>query len=70
MIELLKTIGTEIISAIIGLIIGGLGGGAIGYKIASKNKANQIQKAGDKSTQSQIGNITVISDNKGDKNER
>ena len=27
MIELLQTIGTEIISAIIGLIIGGLGGG-------------------------------------------
>ncbi len=70
MIEILKTIGTEIISAIIGLIIGGLGGGAIGYKIASKNKAKQTQNAGDNSTQSQMGNITVISNNKGGKNER
>lgn len=66
MIELLQTIGTEIISAVIGV----LGGVAIGYKIAPKNKAKQIQNAGDNSTQNQIGNITVISDNKGGENER
>lgn len=54
-------IGTEIISAIIGLIVGGIGGGFIGYRIAIKNKAKQKQKAGDNSTQIQIGNVTNAS---------
>ncbi len=66
-IELINTIGTEIISAIIGLILGGLGGGAIGYRIANKSKAKQIQKARDSSNQSQIGNVTI--NNGGKRNE-
>lgn len=43
-------IGTEIISIIISFIIGG----SIGYRIGI-NKNNQKQKAGDNSTQVQIG---------------
>lgn len=42
-------IGTEIIAAIIGLIIGGIGGFAIGRHTTSKQK----QKAGDSSKQKQ-----------------
>ena len=42
-------IGTEIIAAIIGLIIGGISGFAIGKHTTSK----QIQKAGDSSKQKQ-----------------
>ena len=60
-IELINAIGTEIISAITGLILGGLGGGAIGYRIANKSKANQTQKARDNANQSQIGNVTINS---------
>lgn len=45
-------LGTSIISLIFGLVIGG----GAGYKIG-KNKNIQKQKAGDHSTQSQIGNI-------------
>ena len=50
-------IGTQIVGIIIGLLIGGVGGCAIGYKIGN---IKQTQKAGDNSTQSQVGNITVI----------
>lgn len=46
-------IGTEIISAIIGFIIGGVGG----YKIGVRNKIKQVQKAGDNSNLSQTGSI-------------
>lgn len=46
-------IGTEIISAIIGLIIGSIGG----YKIGVRNKIKQVQKAGDNSNLSQTGSI-------------
>lgn len=46
-------IGTEIVSLLCGLLIGGLGG----YKIGIKNKIKQIQKGGDNSNQSQIGTI-------------
>ena len=60
-IELINAIGTEIISAITGLILGGLGGGAIGYRIANKSKAKQTQKARDNANQSQIGNVTINS---------
>ena len=42
-------IGTEIIAAIIGMIIGGIGGFAIGKHTTSKQK----QKAGDSSKQTQ-----------------
>ena len=35
--ELFSIIGTELISAIIGLLVGGAGGGAIGYRMAIKN---------------------------------
>ena len=45
-------IGTSIIT----LIIGCLTGGAVGYKIGiNKNSAKQRQKAGNNSSQSQIG---------------
>ena len=53
-------IGTEIISAIIGLVIGGLGG----YKIGIRNRNKQIQKSGNNSNLFQIGSIT---NNNGDK---
>ena len=46
-------IGTEIIGNIISLIIGGLGGGLVGYKIAIKKVTKQKQKAGNNSEQSQ-----------------
>ena len=35
--ELLSIIGTELISAIVGLIVGGVGGGAVGYRMAIRN---------------------------------
>ena len=47
-------IGTQIISLVIGLIIGGGAGGAIGYNIAVK-KINQKAKANNGSTVVQIG---------------
>ena len=45
--------GTEIISLIFGLITGGF----IGYKICLYNQIKQKQKAGNNSTQIQIGSI-------------
>ena len=48
-------IGTEIISLMIGLIVGGISG----YKIGVRNKASQKQKARDNVTQIQKGNITI-----------
>lgn len=57
---LLDTVGSEIISAAIGLVIGGLGGGAIGYRISNKNKIRQKQTAKDNAIQSQVGNVTVV----------
>lgn len=46
-------IGTEIISIITGLIVGALGGGAVGYRIGVKRTAKQKQIAGDESEQRQ-----------------
>lgn len=46
-------IGTEIISVIIGIIIGGIGG----YKIGVRNKVKQEQMAGDNSNLSQTGSV-------------
>lgn len=46
-------IGTEIISALVGLIIGGVSG----YKIGVRNKIKQVQKAGDNSKLSQTGSV-------------
>lgn len=46
-------IGTEIISALIGLLIGGIGV----YKIGVRNKIKQVQKAGDNSNLSQTGSV-------------
>lgn len=46
-------IGTEIISGIIGLIIGGVSG----YKIGVRNKIKQVQKAGNNSNLSQTGSV-------------
>lgn len=43
-------------TAIVTLIVGFLTGGAVGYKIGiNKNTVNQKQKAGDYSSQIQIG---------------
>jgi hypothetical protein len=51
-------IGTEIISILIGLVIGAGTGGAIGYRIGvGKNTLTQKQKGGNGSVQSQIGGI-------------
>lgn len=46
-------IGSDIISAIIGLIIGGIGGYYLGVKKTNKMK----QKAGNNANQTQIGEI-------------
>ena len=46
-------IGTEIITTVIGLIVGGV----IGYRIGVKNKNIQCQKAGNNAQLTQIGNI-------------
>ena len=46
-------IGTEIIGIVISLIIGALGGGAVGYKIGIKRTAKQKQNAGDDAEQKQ-----------------
>lgn len=46
-------IGTEIIGIIISLIIGALGGGAVGYKIGIRRTAKQKQIAGDDAEQKQ-----------------
>lgn len=48
-------IGTELISLIIGLLIGG----GAGYKIGVKKTKNQTQKAGHHSTQTQIGSVKI-----------
>lgn len=52
-------IGTEIIIAVISLVVGGLGGGAIGYRIGTKSKVKQNQIAGKNSTQNQIGSVII-----------
>ena len=48
-------IGTELIS----LIIGSLVGGFAGYKIGVKNKVKQRQNAKDFANQTQIGSVTI-----------
>ena len=53
-------IGTEIISALIGLLFGGIGG----YKIGVRNKIKQAQKAGDNSNLSQMGSVVKNYGNK------
>lgn len=53
-------LGTEIIS----LIIGGILGGFAGYKIGSRNRIKQKQKAGDGSIQNQVGSVTVNNEKK------
>ena len=54
-IKLIDGIGTEVISLIVGLTVGGVSG----YKIGVRNKAHQKQKARDNATQTQKGNITI-----------
>ena len=46
-------IGTQIITFLVGAIIGG----SCGYKIGIHNKIKQSQKAGNNSSQTQIGSI-------------
>lgn len=46
-------IGTEIVSIVISLIIGAIGGGTVGYRIGIKRTANQKQRAGNNSKQRQ-----------------
>ena len=46
-------IGTEIVSIVISLIIGAIGGGTVGYKVAIKKTLSQKQSAGDGSEQRQ-----------------
>lgn len=53
MVWIFDGIGTEIISLLLGL----LGGGAIGYRIGVRNKVSQRQKGGNNAKQVQIGNI-------------
>jgi len=49
-------IGTEIISALIGMLVGGGAGYGIGV-VVTKNKIKQKQKAGDNANQVQIGQM-------------
>ena len=51
-------IGTELIS----LLIGAVFGGTAGYRIGSKNKIKQKQKAGDNAKQIQIGSVNYNGD--------
>lgn len=46
-------IGSEIIGIVISLIIGAIGGGAVGYRIGIKHTFKQFQKAGNNSKQRQ-----------------
>lgn len=46
-------IGTEIVGFVVSLIIGAIGGGAVGYKIGIKQTLSQKQSAGDDSEQRQ-----------------
>lgn len=46
-------IGTAVVIFIVGLLVGG----TTGYKIAIRKTIKQTQKAGDNSTQTQIGEI-------------
>ncbi len=50
-------IGTELIINFVSLAVGAIVGGTIGYKIGSKNKVKQFQKAGDDALQKQIGSV-------------
>lgn len=49
-------IGSELVSTLIGLIIGGGAGYGIGV-VCTKNKITQKQKAGDNAKQTQIGQV-------------
>ncbi len=51
-------IGTEIIGIIISLLVGAIGGGAVGYRIAIKRTTKQKQRAGNDSEQRQELQIT------------
>jgi len=42
-------------STLIGLLIGAIGGGLVGYRIGIKKNFRQHQKAGNNATQIQIG---------------
>lgn len=63
---ILDGIGTELISLIIGAVVGG----TAGYKIGSKNKIKQKQKAGDNSKQIQIGSVINNGDQQAKSNRR
>ena len=59
-------IGTELISLLVGAILGG----TAGYKIGSKNKIKQKQKARDDSEQIQIGSVNYNGDQQTKSNRR
>ena len=63
-------IGTELISVIVGLIVGGGVGCCVGYRIGTKNKVKQIQKAQDNAKQNQTGAVNIYSMNEDKKDER
>lgn len=63
-VNLFDGLGTEIVGIIVSFIIGGVSGGAIGFKVG---KTKQSQKAGKNSTQNQIGSITYYNGNGGNK---
>ena len=65
-------IGTEIISIIINLVIGAIGGGAVGYRIGVKRAFKQKQIVGDDSKQRQELRVENMDDLSGStrKNEK
>ena len=58
---LFEGLGTELIM----LLIGGLVGGGLGFRAGVRQKSKMKQKAGDRATQVQVGNIN--SENNGSK---
>ena len=56
-------IGSQIIGIIFGLLVGGVGGACLGYKIGIKNRIQQEQKSGNNANQIQIGSINNVNGN-------
>ena len=63
-------IGTELLIGAVGVLIAAAGGGAVGYKIGSKNKIKQKQNAGDNAKQIQIGSVNYNGDQQTKSNRR
>ena len=61
---------STLIGSLISLLAGGFVGGIVGYRIGIKNVTKQKQKAGDYSSQLQIGSTNFIQNGDVKNNER